>query len=187
MWQVFRYEHSHQLPALQTAPLQYEGIPARTVYLRFALAAIAVIGAGIWLSFIGGEIAEVTGWNTSFVGSLFLAITTSAPELVVTIAALKLGAIDMAIADILGSNMFNIAIIAPVDLAYSQGPILCSVSNSHLITAAVVAVMSLIVIAGLRFRQKRKTFVVISWHALALIGLYIFGAYALFTSGIGLG
>jgi cation:H+ antiporter len=184
---MFRYERSHQLPPLQNASLQYAEISAAKVYVRFALAAIAVIGAGIWLSFVGDEIAGVTGWNTSFVGSLFLAITTSAPELVVSIAALRLGAIDMAIADILGSNMFNIAIIAPVDLAYSKGPILCSVSNSHLITAAIMMVMSLIVIVGLRFRQKRKTFVVISWHALALIGLYIFAAYALFTSGPRLG
>ena len=185
VWWMFRYEHSHQMP-VQVASLQYREIPARTVYLRFALAATAVIAAGIWLSFIGDEIAEATGWGATFVGSLFLAITTSAPELVVTIAALRLGAIDMAIADLLGSNMFNIAIIAPVDLFYTRGLILSSVSNSHLITAAVVAVMSALVIAGLRFRQKRKTLGVISWYALALIGLYIFGAYALFTLNVGL-
>jgi len=180
MWGVFRYERSHQMP-VQVASLQYKDIPARTVYLRFALAAAAVIAAGIWLSFIGDEIAKATGWGATFVGSLFLAITTSAPELVVTIAALRLGAIDMAIADLLGSNMFNIAIITPVDLFYTKGLILSSVSNSHLITAAVVAVMNLLVIAGLRFPRKRKTLGVISWYALVLIGLYIFGAYALFS------
>ena len=185
MWRMFRYERSHQLLA-QATTLKYKEISARTVYLRFALAALAVIAAGIWLSFIGDEIAEATGWGATFVGSLFLAITTSAPELVVTIAALRLGAIDMAIADILGSNMFNIAIIFPVDLFYTQGSILSSVSSSHLITAAVVVVMSLLVIAGLRFRQERKTFVAISWYALVLIVLYIFGTYALFTSSAGL-
>jgi len=186
MWWMFHRERSRQVLVVQATSSKYKEIPAKTVYLRFALAAVAVIAAGIWLSFIGDEIAEATGWGATFVGSLFLAITTSAPELVVTIAALRLGAVDMAIADILGSNMFNIAIIAPVDLFYTQGSILSSVSSSHLITAAVVVVMSLLVIAGLRFRQKRKTFAVISWYALALIGLYIFGAYALFTSSAGL-
>ncbi len=185
--QMFRFERSHQLPSLQAAPLKYKDIPVKTVWFRFMLAAVAVIGAAIWMSFIGGEIAETTGWETSFVGSLFLAISTSMPELVVTIAALRLGAIDMAVADILGSNMFNIAIIFAVDLFYTQGPILSSVSSAHLITAALAMVMSLLVILGLRFPQKRKTFSFISWHALALIGLYILGAYALFTSGIGLG
>ncbi len=50
---------------------------------------------------------------------------------------------------------------------------------------AVVA-MSLLVIVGLRFIQRRKTFIVVSWYGPLLIGLYIFGAYALFK-GIGLG
>jgi len=185
MWRMFRYERSHQ-PMIQTVSRKYEEISTRTVYLRFALAAAAIIAAGIWLPFIGDEIAAVTGWGASFVGSLFLAITTSMPELVVTIAALRLGAIDMAVADILGSNMFNIAIIAPVDLFYTQGAILSSISRNHLVTVAVVAVMSLLVIIGLRFRQKRKTFLVISWYALALIGLYVFGVYALFSSSVGL-
>jgi len=178
--QMFRFERSHQLPPLQAASLQYKEISTKTVWFRFTLAAIAVIGAAIWMSFIGGEIAETTGWEASFVGSLFLAISTSMPEIVVSIAALRLGAIDMAVANILGSNMFNIAIIFPVDLFYSQAPILSSVSAAHLVTAVVAIVMSLLVIAGLRFRQKRKTFFVISWYAVALIGLYIFGAYALF-------
>jgi len=178
---MFRFERSHQLPPLEAASPQYTEIPMRTVYLKFILAAAAVIGAGIWLSFVGDEIAETTGWDASFVGSLFLAISSSMPELVVSIAALRLGAIDMAVADILGSNMFNIAIIFAVDLFYTQGPILSSVSSAHLITAAVVMVMSLLVIVGLRLRQKRKTFIVISWYALALIGLYILGVYFLFT------
>ena len=178
--QIFRFERSHQLPPLSTSSLQYEESTAKAVWFKFALAAAAVIGTGIWLSFIGSEIAETYNWDASFVGSLFLAISTSMPELVVTIAALRLGAIDMAVANILGSNMFNIAIIFPVDLFYSQAPILSSVSPAHLVTAVVAIVMSLLVIAGLRFRQKRKTFFVISWYALALIGLYIFGVYALF-------
>jgi cation:H+ antiporter len=151
------------------------------------LAAITVIGAGIWLSFIGGEIAETTGWDASFVGSLFLAITTSMPELVITITALRLGAIDMAVANILGANLLDITHIFAVDLFYFPGPVLSLVSSAHLITAMVVVVMSLLVIVGLRFRQRRKTFIVISWYALALIGLYILGVYALFISGTGLG
>ena len=173
------YSERRRHSALPAARLQYKEISARTVYIRFALASIAVIGAGIWLSFIGDEIAETYSWSASFVGSLFLAITSSMPELVVTIAALHLGAIDMAVADILGSNMFNIAVIFPVDLFYSRGPLLSMVSSAHLITAAITVVMNLIVIAGLRFPQRRKVLFV-SWYDIALIGLYIFGVYALY-------
>jgi len=186
MWRMFRYERSRQLLVVPAVSLKYEEFKTRTVYLRFALAAAAVIAAGIWLAFIGDEIGETTGWSATFVGSLFLAITTSMPELVVTMAALRLGAIDMAVADILGSNVFNIAIIVPVDLSYTRGPILSLASSSHLITAAVVVVMSLLVIVGLRFRQKRKVLRGLSWYAPVLILIYILGAYALFNSGVDL-
>jgi len=182
--QLFLFEQRNQPPP---APHRYDGLPAGTVYFRFALASAAIIGAGIWLSFVGDEIATTTGWNASFVGSLFLAITTSLPELVVALAALRLGAIDMAVANILGANILDIVIIVLADLAYTQGPILAAVSRVHFITAAVAMVMSLLVILGLRFQLRRKTFFVISWYGVILIGLYIFGAYALFTAGIGLG
>jgi cation:H+ antiporter len=166
----------------------YSDVSARAVYLRFALVAMAVIGAGIWLAFIGDEIAETYGWGASFVGTLFLAITTSMPELVVTVTAIRLGAIDMAVADILGANMLNMVAITWTDLFYTRGPILFQprslVSDAHLITALIAAVMSLLVIVGLRFRQKRKTFIAISWYGPLLIGLYILGAYASFTSGV---
>ena len=185
--QMFRWEQKHQLASLEAAPLKYEEMPTKTVYLKFAVAAIAIIAAGIWLSFVGDEIAETTGWGATFVGSLFLAITTSLPELTVTIAALRLGAIDMAVADILGANMLDMVVITWADLFYTPGPILAMVSNAHLTTAMVAVIMSLVVIVGLRFRQQRKTFIVISWYGPVLIGLYILGAYALFTSGISLG
>lgn len=185
IWWIFRSEHSLQAQLLEAVPLQqYNELPIKMAYRRFALASVAVIGAGIWLAFIGDELAATYHWHTSFVGSLFLAISTSLPELVVTVAALRLGAIDMAVANILGSNMFNITIIAPVDLAYRPGPLLLMVSPAHLITAAIAIVMSLLVILGLRLKQKHRAFV--SWYTPILIGLYIFGAYALFK-GIGPG
>ena len=185
MWWVFRYERHRQPQTVGSISPRYKELSARTVYLRFGLAAAAVIGAGIWLSFIGDELAITYQWHTSFVGSLFLAISTSMPELVVTIAALRMGAIDMAVADILGSNMFNIAIIGPVDLAYKPGPLLALVSNSHLTTAWVTIAMSALVILGLRFPQKGRAHSV-GWYTPVLIGLYIFGISALFR-GTGLG
>jgi cation:H+ antiporter len=179
---IFHFERRRLLESLQAVPLRYEAISQRATYFKFALAAVAIIGAGIWLSFIGDEIAQVTGWGATFAGSLFLAITTSLPEVVVAISALRLGAIDMGVAAMLGSNMFNMAIIAPVDLAYSKGSILSFVSPAYVVTALVVIAMGALVIAGLRFRARRKTFAVMSWYSPGLIGLYTFGAYALFTS-----
>jgi len=180
---MFHFERKRQSASPSDGPLQYADVSMRTVWVKFAFGAAAVIGAGIWLAYIGDEIAQVTGLGTSFVGSLFLAFSTSVPELAVTVAAVRMGAIDMAVADILGANMINIAKIFILDLFYTEGSLISAVSDSHLTTAIVAIVMTLIVIVALRFSQKRKTFRVISWYSVPLLGLYLAGVYALFTSG----
>ena len=186
MWWVLHRERNQRLHTAPPSSLQYDSFTTRAVCIRFALAAAAVIAAGIWLSFIGDEISKTTGWGGTFVGTLFLAITTSAPELVVAITALRMGALDLAVADVLGANMLNMAMIMWIDLADGQGSVLASVSSDHLIVASVAVLMSLVVLAGLRFRQRRKTFKVASWYVPVLIGLYVLGAYILFRSGTGL-
>jgi len=185
-WWAFRRERLQGSQVTPATSLRYDMYTTKTVWIRFTLASLAVIAAGIWLAFIGDEISRTTGWGGTFVGTLFLAVTTSAPELVVAISALRMGAIDLAMADIFGANMLDMAMIVPVDLAYGKGFILSAVSRSHIIIAAVAVTMSLLVMIGLRFRQRRKVFRVASWYTPALIALYILGAYALFKSGIGL-
>ncbi|MCJ7763660.1 MAG: hypothetical protein MUO90_00655 [Dehalococcoidales bacterium] len=182
---MFLLERNNQPSPAPETPSQYQDISLRMVWFKFAIAALAVIGAGIWISFIGDDIAQATGWGASFVGSLFLAISTSAPELVVTFAALRLGALDMAVADLLGSNMFNMAIIFLTDIFYTRQAILSSASDVHTITAAAGILMSLLVIIGLRFRQKKKVGRFFSWYSPLLIIIYLLGFYMLFASGIG--
>jgi cation:H+ antiporter len=185
MFRREQHEQNEQPSDTEPEPTLYHEMSHRSVWLKFALASAAVIGAGIWVSFLGDEIATVTGWDTSFVGSLFLAVSTSMPELVVTFAALRLGAYDLAVADILGSNMFNMAIILPIDIFYTQQAVLSAASSVHLITAAVGIVMTLVIIVGMRLKQKRKTFKLFSWYAAVLFGLYLAGFYTLFRAGLG--
>ena len=187
MWWIFRRERDQRLDTPPNTSNQYNELTTRTVGLRFALAAAAVVAAGIWLSFIGDEIGRTTGWGSTFIGSMFLAICTSAPELVVAITALRIGAVDLAVADILGANMLDIAVILPVDLAQGEGSVLGSVSSGHLIVASVAVTMTILAMAGLRFQRGRKLFKVASWYTPVLIALYVFGSYALFSSGTGLG
>lgn len=178
-------EQNEQPPAPEPQETRYHEMSHREVWLKFGLASAAVIGAGIWVSFLGEEIAVVTGWDTSFVGSLFLAVSTSMPELVVTFAALRLGAYDMAVADLLGSNMFNMAIILPIDLFYTKQAVLSATSSVHLITAAVGIVMTLVVIVGMRLKRKRKAFRLFSWYGILLFGFYLAGFYILFKASAG--
>jgi cation:H+ antiporter len=162
-------------PSVQEAVI-YDGEESlRRVYLYFGISAVFIIGAGIWLATIGDEIALVTGWGQSFVGSLFLAFTTTLPEITVSFTAMRIGAIDLAVANMIGSNLFNLTIIPVTDLIYSKGPILAKVSEGHLITAGTVMVMTLLFIAGLRFKPNR--YFRLSWCNCALPVCFIAGTY----------
>jgi len=176
--QIFRYEKRQ--PAIQETGMYRGEESSRKIYLYFAISAAFIIGAGIWLAGIGDEIALVTGWGQSFVGSLFLAFTTTLPEITVSFAAMRMGATDLAVANMIGSNLFNLTIIPVTDLIYVKGPILAGVSESHQITAAAVIAMTLLFIAGLRFKPKR--YFRLSWWNCAMIVLFLASAYFSFIT-----
>lgn len=152
----------------------------RQVAAGFLLAALAIIGGGIWLSFIGDEIATTYNLSASFVGSLFLAIGTSLPEIVVAVTAIRIGAIDLAVGDILGANMLNTANIFIADLFYTPGSILAAVSTSNLFAAGAAVLMTFAVIAGLKLRLKSKTLGFISWNTALILVLYLSTSIVLF-------
>ena len=112
-------------------------------------------------------------------GSLFLAFTTTLPEITVSFAAIRIGANDMAVANMIGSNLFNLTIIPIDDLLYLKGPVLAAVSESHLITAFTVILMTTVFILGFGFKSRR--FFRLSWWNSTLILLFILGAYFNFT------
>ena len=100
------------------------------------------------------------------------------PELIVAISAFRMGAIDLAVADIFGANMLDVTYIFVLD----KGLLMSSVSSSHTISAVIAIVMTIVILLGIRFKRERKFFKVISWYGLVLLALYITGAYILFIS-----
>ncbi len=159
------------------------GITLRTALLRYGAAASVVIVAGTWLPFIGSDIATIMGWKTTFVGTLLIAFTTSVPELVVTVSALRLGAVDMAIGNLLGSNLFDILILAADDIAYREGPLLSAISPAHAVTAFAAVIMSGIFIVAMLFRPETRLRGTIGWVSLSLLVVYLFSAYAIYLLG----
>ncbi len=95
---------------------RYEHITTRNAVTNYVLNALIIVIAATWLPVIGDRLAQQTGLGQSFFGTVFVALTTSLPEVVVSVAALRIGAADMAIANLFGSNMFNIFILAIDDL-----------------------------------------------------------------------
>jgi cation:H+ antiporter len=178
---AFVYERRTPHPPLLIKPER--DITLNVALIRYGLAAAVVVAVGSWLPFIGRELADVMGWRTSFVGTLFIAGATSVPELVVTVSALRLGAVDMAIGNLLGSNLFDILILALDDIAYTKGPLLASVSPAHAITAFAAVIMSGIFIVALLFKPETRVRGTIGWVSISLLLVYLFAAYAIYLHG----
>lgn len=183
MRSIHRYEKGTLDKYTENSAERYPEVTLREAIRGYLIAAVFVIAAGSFLPFIASDISDIMDWDQSFVGSFFVAAATSAPEVVVTIAALKLGAIDMAIANLLGSNLFDILILAVDDLFYVKGPLLANVDASHIITAFTAVMMSLLVIIGLIFRPQRRSVLKLTWISLSLLLLYILNGWVQFHHG----
>ena len=175
--QIFHYEKD--LDTEEEPPLYDHVTNYRRVVIGFVIASAFIVAAGIWLAVIGDEIAVATGWGESFVGTIFLAFTTTLPEITVSFTALRIGAVDMAIANMVGSNLFNLSIIGITDLFYTRGPVLGDASWGIFATAGTVAAMSLLIILGLG-RKPRRRFRV-SWLNVGLTLIFLVGAYFSFS------
>ena len=148
-----------------------------------AMASVGVMAAGVWLHYIAKDLAAVMAWEQSFVGTLFVAAVTSAPEVVVTIAALRIGAVDLAIGNLFGSNLFNIAILAIDDLAYLPGPLFADVSIAHAASAFSAMMMSGLAVVGLVLRPVSRVFRTVSWISLLLLVIYLLNILFLYLYG----
>jgi len=180
---VFRYEQMQELPVADVADKRYKHVTLRQAVIGYALAALVVVAAGIWLPFVGKALAETMGWGESFVGTLFVAAVTSLPEAAVSVAAVKLGALDMALGNLFGSNLFNMAILAVDDVAYLPGPLLSEVSASHGVSALSAMMMSGIAIVGLFYRPRKRVFKTVGWASLFLLSVYLFNTFAIYLYG----
>jgi cation:H+ antiporter len=144
----------------------------REASLKFAFHALVIVAAATWLPHIADRLAQVMGWHLSLVGTVFVAAVTTAPELVVTIGALRLGALDLAFGDLLGSLLVNVAMIGIMDLLYFKGPILGSVAPQHSATALLALLMTSIAVAKMVYRPQKLITRYLSLSAFLLSFLY---------------
>ena len=178
----FDHQRRGNPAGLQTDPPSREAL--RAAFGQYAVAAMFVIAAGIWLPFIGLEIAQAMDWQTTFVGTLLIAASTSVPELFVAISALRMRVIDLAIGGLLGSNLFDVLILVIDDALYTKGPLLAAVSPAHVVTAFAAVIMSGIFIVAVLFQPETKVRGIISWTSISLLVVYLFSAYASFLIGL---
>ena len=170
------FAHERQRRARETQEvaeeLQYAQTTMRAAVVHYSVAAVVVVIAALWLPRLGAELARQTGLGEAFVGSLFVAITTSLPEIVVSLAAVRIGALDLGIGNVLGSNLFNLLILGLDDVFYRRGPLMADADASHSVSVVAIVMMNALFLIGLTYKVMTKRFVV-TWDTGAIGAVYV--------------
>lgn len=173
-----RYEGAQ--PGSLESPVDYSAITLNQALVRYIAAAAAIVIAAALLPVAAVEISRLMGWQQAFVGSLFVAAATSLPEAAVSISALRMRALDLAIANLLGSNLFNILILAIDDVAYRRGSLYSAASDVHVVTALLGIIMSGIVVVALLSRASHRVRGLFGWASIVLLLVYVFGTMSIY-------
>ncbi len=168
----------------------HEPVPARLPSLKRALlgfgAATAVLIIVVpYMVSSSAEIATITGLGTGFIGAVLVAFVTSLPELVAALAAVRLGAFDMAVGNLFGSNVFNMFALALVDVFYTQGRFLGAIDPTFALVGLLGLLLTNLALVGNLARLERR-FLFVELDALLIIIVYLAGVFFLYTRGIGL-
>lgn len=175
-----RGESTVQVETVENAP----SVPKLAEALfGFSLACLLLVIITPYLVASANEIAELTGLGIGFVGATLIAITTSLPEMVATISAARIGAYDLAVGNLFGSNIFNMFALGLTDIFYTQGSFLDVIDNSFAIIGLLVIILSCLGLLGNLARIERRIFFVEIDAFLILIG-YFLGMYLLYIEGI---
>lgn len=159
MWGPQRTAETEDDAATPDRERRSEATPKDWVVL-FAYGSVLAI-AGYVVARSGSAIGARTGLTESVVGATLTAVVTSLPELVTTIAAVRRGAVTLAVAGVLGGNAFDCLFVSLSDVAYREGPIYAAVGEHEQVLLAVTAMMTGVLLLGLLRREK---------HGLANIG-----------------
>ena len=175
MFLIYRAENLERELAVPTEDVvNYAEKSLPRAFTTYFVTAAIVVGSAVWLANIGDDLAHAMGWEASFVGTQFLALSTSLPELAASFAALRLGAPELAITNVLGSNLFNMGFVLFLDdVAFTDGALWNGISEIHQLTAIFAVLMTAIVTAGIMTRGWRRPQLPISPEGAAMIALYI--------------
>jgi cation:H+ antiporter len=150
--------------------------------INFILYSLVIVVAGIWLISLSKALStfpfhvydKTLILGETIVGTIVLALVTSLPEVVIAITALRMGAANMAVANIFGSCTFNIFIIALLEPFVHGGSVFSFVSISVLIPAVLSIILMSIAVMGLIYRSH-KSYFSLGWDGILIFFFYITG------------
>lgn len=148
---------------------------------RFAVLVALVSVAGFTVAQTGIAIADRTAMSETLVGMLLTAVATSLPELVTSIAAVRQGALTLAVGGIIGGNSFDVLFVAVSDVAYREGSIYHAITSQQVFIISLTMLMSGIILLGL-LRREKSGFANIGFESMLVLVLYV-GAVVILAYG----
>ena len=137
-----------------------------------------VMGVSGWaIAKTAGEITDRMALSETLMGALATAVVTSLPELVTTIAAVRRGALQLAVAGIIGGNTFDTLFLSAADISYRGGSLYHAVGLEDYFWTVIALLMTGVLLGGLTLRQRTGPGR-IGAESLGLLALYA-GAIAL--------
>ena len=162
----------------------FEGVmPLWRAGLGFLGATIVLILVTPQMVISATEIAAETGLSTGFVGLALVAIVTSLPELVTTIAASRIGAYDLAVGNLFGSNIFNIFALGVTDAFYTKGLFLSDLDRDIALSGILALLLTSMALVGNLSRVERRL-IFIEIDAFLIMLIYILGLLTLYERGL---
>jgi cation:H+ antiporter len=153
-----------------------KGATLRRTLLGFLGATLAISAAAPVFAWSAKGIAEISGLGMTFVGTWLVGFSTSLPELVASIAAVRLGAFDLAVGNLFGSNAFNMALFFALDLAQPGPAIFASLDASHALSALLAILLMSLGLAAIVYRAERR-FAMLEPSSLLMLVTYILGMW----------
>jgi len=151
---------------------------------RFGIATLGVLVAAPAFAWSAKRIAELTGLGTTFIGTWLVGLATSLPEVVTSVAAVRLGAVDLAIGNLFGSNAFNMVVFLAMDVAHPGGSIFAELDPAHAITALLAVVLMALGLAAIVLRSEGRRSLLEPGSALMLV-VYLSGLWLLYAHATG--
>lgn len=139
----------------EAQPDQWSDRSLSRLWWSFGAYAVVVGVVGYLIGRSGVVLAAESGLSGSLVGALFTSVITSLPELVTVIAAVRIGALTLAVSNIVGGNTFDVLFVAAADAAFFDGSVYHAADTQAVFFMALTVLLTSLLAAGMLSRERR--------------------------------
>jgi cation:H+ antiporter len=128
-------------------------------------------------------IAAATGLGAGFIGTALVGMVTSLPEMMTMFAAARLGAYDLAVGNLFGSNLFNMFGLGLTDFIYTRGRFLGEINPAFALAGLLGMLLTVVGLVNNLTRSERRL-LLLEVDAIVIVTGYFLGLYLLYSRGL---